>query len=70
MRDGKHWQGSMKRGDLLGPLKTQVDLVNTPKWILFPLVFCTITTDIYLLKFNINIRCCKCKNLSAKNCGS
>lgn len=70
MRDGKHLQGSMKRGDLLDPLKTQVDLVNTPKWILYSLVFCTITTDIYLLKFNINIRCCKCKNLSAKKCGT
>lgn len=34
------WQGSMKRGDLLGPLETQVDLVNTPNWILLSLVFC------------------------------
>lgn len=70
MRDGKHWQGSMKRGDLLDPLETQVDLVNTPKWILFSLVFCTTTTDIYLFEFNINMRCCKCKNLSAKKCRS
>lgn len=62
----------MKRGGggVLDPLETQVDLVNKPKWILFSLVFCTTTTDIYLLKFNINIRCCKCKNLSAKKCGS